>query len=113
VADASRAAAALGLDPLIAVGHSAGGHLALWLAGEGLVDAAISLAGVSCLVQASPTAGPRPTLSSGCRPVGRRSWSTARTTRTCRSSSPGCTPRPRGRPGTIASSSSFPAATSV
>jgi acetyl esterase/lipase len=53
VATACRAAAALGLDPLIAVGHSAGGHLALWLAGEGLVDAAISLAGVASLVQAS------------------------------------------------------------
>ena len=35
--------------PLVAVGHSAGGHLALWLAGEGLVAAAVSLCGVCCL----------------------------------------------------------------
>ena len=37
------------IGPLVAVGHSAGGHLALWLAGEGLVAAAVSLCGVCCL----------------------------------------------------------------
>jgi dipeptidyl aminopeptidase/acylaminoacyl peptidase len=36
------------VDPgrIVAVGHSAGGHLALWLAGTGTVRAAVSLAGV-------------------------------------------------------------------
>lgn len=33
-------------DPVFAIGHSAGGHLALWAAAEGLVPAAVSLAGV-------------------------------------------------------------------
>lgn len=33
-------------DRAVAVGHSAGGHLALWLAAEGLVDAALTLGGV-------------------------------------------------------------------
>ena len=42
----------LGLGPLVAIGHSAGGHLALWLASEQLVSAAISLGGVSCLADA-------------------------------------------------------------
>ena len=37
-------------DPVFAVGHSAGGQLALWAAAEGLVPAAIALAGV-CDVQ--------------------------------------------------------------
>jgi dipeptidyl aminopeptidase/acylaminoacyl peptidase len=31
---------------VVAIGHSAGGQLALWLAGTGLVTAAVSLAGV-------------------------------------------------------------------
>ena len=52
VAAACRAAGELGLGPLVAIGHSAGGHLALWLASEQLVSAAISLAGVSCLADA-------------------------------------------------------------
>jgi acetyl esterase/lipase len=52
VAAACRTATELGLGPLVALGHSAGGHLALWLASEGLVSAAISLAGVACLVDA-------------------------------------------------------------
>jgi acetyl esterase/lipase len=52
VAAACRAAGELGLEPLVAIGHSAGGHLALWLASEHLVSAAISLAGVSCLADA-------------------------------------------------------------
>lgn len=51
VAAACRAADDLGLGPLVAVGHSAGGHLALWLAGERLVSAAMSLAGVCCLAE--------------------------------------------------------------
>jgi len=33
-------------DRVVAVGHSAGGQLALWLAAEGLVDAALALGGV-------------------------------------------------------------------
>ena len=49
VAAACRALA----GPLVAVGHSAGGHLALWLAGEGLVAAAVSLCGVCCLEDAA------------------------------------------------------------
>lgn len=53
VAAACRAAVASGLGPLVAVGHSAGGHLALWLAGERLLDAAVSLAGVCCLADAA------------------------------------------------------------
>ena len=56
VAAACRAAGDLGLGPLVAMGHSAGGQLALWLAGEGLVSAAVSLAGVCCLADASATA---------------------------------------------------------
>ncbi|MDQ2983651.1 MAG: alpha/beta fold hydrolase [Actinomycetota bacterium] len=51
--DVSAAVAALdGLDTrldrstTVVVGHSAGGHLALWLAGTGLVSGAVSLAGV-------------------------------------------------------------------
>ena len=38
-------------DPRFAIGHSAGGHLALWAAAEALVPAAVSLAGV-CDLQA-------------------------------------------------------------
>lgn len=43
------------LDParVVAVGHSAGGHLALWLAGTGTVRAAVSLAGVCDLAGAA------------------------------------------------------------
>jgi dipeptidyl aminopeptidase/acylaminoacyl peptidase len=36
----------------VAVGHSAGGHLALWLAAEGAVDAAVALGGVCDLADA-------------------------------------------------------------
>jgi acetyl esterase/lipase len=49
VAAACRAAS----DPVLAIGHSAGGHLALWAAAEGLVPAAISLAGVCDLAGAA------------------------------------------------------------
>jgi acetyl esterase/lipase len=49
VAAACRAAP----DPVLAIGHSAGGHLALWAAAEGLVPAAISLAGVCDLAGAA------------------------------------------------------------
>lgn len=38
---------------IVAIGHSAGGHLALWLAGTGKVAAAVSLAGVSDLAAAA------------------------------------------------------------
>jgi acetyl esterase/lipase len=38
--------APLELGTVVAIGHSAGGHLALWAAGEGLVSGACSLAGV-------------------------------------------------------------------
>jgi acetyl esterase/lipase len=37
----------------IAIGHSAGGHLALWLASTGRIDAAVSLAGVCNLAAAA------------------------------------------------------------
>ena len=37
----------------VAVGHSAGGHLALWLAAEGAVDAAVALGGVCDLEDAA------------------------------------------------------------
>jgi acetyl esterase/lipase len=43
------AAAARALEPDVAVGHSAGGHLALWLAAEGLVPAAVGLGAVADL----------------------------------------------------------------
>jgi pimeloyl-ACP methyl ester carboxylesterase len=47
-------AAALGLiGPATAIGHSAGGHLVLWAAAEGLVERAVSLAGVSDLARAA------------------------------------------------------------
>ncbi len=38
---------------IVALGHSAGGHLALWLAGTGKVAAAVSLAGVCDLAAAA------------------------------------------------------------
>jgi acetyl esterase/lipase len=38
----------------VAIGHSAGGHLALWLAAEGLVERAVGQAPVSDLVAAAP-----------------------------------------------------------
>jgi acetyl esterase/lipase len=47
-------------EPRFAVGHSAGGHLALWSAAEGLVPAAVSLAGVCDLA-----AGARDNLGNG------------------------------------------------
>lgn len=60
VAAACRALRTFGvpLDPdrTIAVGHSAGGQLALWLAAEGLVAAAASLGGV-CDLRAAAAAG--------------------------------------------------------
>ena len=42
------------LDPtrVISIGHSAGGHLALWLAAEGVLKGAVSLAGVTDLERA-------------------------------------------------------------
>jgi acetyl esterase/lipase len=43
-------------DHVVAVGHSAGGHLALWLAAEGAVDAAVVLGGV-CDLAAAARAG--------------------------------------------------------
>jgi acetyl esterase/lipase len=49
---AAQAAADLG-SPVTAIGHSAGGHLALWLAGTGKVAAAVSLAGVADLTAAA------------------------------------------------------------
>jgi acetyl esterase/lipase len=47
-------------SPRVAIGHSAGGHLALWAAAEGLVPAAVSLAGVCDLA-----AGARDNLGRG------------------------------------------------
>jgi acetyl esterase/lipase len=43
-------------DTAVAIGHSAGGHLALWLAAEGAVDAAVALGGV-CDLGAAFAAG--------------------------------------------------------
>ena len=51
--DVAAAAAAVGRRPDVAVGHSAGGQLALWLAARGDVAAAVALAGVSDLVGAA------------------------------------------------------------
>jgi acetyl esterase/lipase len=42
-----------GFHPVVAVGHSAGGHLALWLGAEGEVDACVALGGVCDLVDAA------------------------------------------------------------
>lgn len=44
------------LDRAVAIGHSAGGHLALWLAAEGAVDAAVGL-GAVCDLAAAAAAG--------------------------------------------------------
>jgi pimeloyl-ACP methyl ester carboxylesterase len=41
------------IGPATALGHSAGGHLVLWAAGEGLVERAVSLAGVTDLERAA------------------------------------------------------------
>ena len=41
-----------GFDCVVAVGHSAGGHLALWLGAEGSVDACVPLGGVCDLAAA-------------------------------------------------------------
>jgi acetyl esterase/lipase len=48
-------AAAHAVLPTAAIGHSAGGHLALWLAAEGAVDAAVALGGVCDLVAGART----------------------------------------------------------
>jgi acetyl esterase/lipase len=45
-----------GFDRVVAVGHSAGGHLALWLGAEGMVDACVALGGV-CDLAAAERAG--------------------------------------------------------
>jgi pimeloyl-ACP methyl ester carboxylesterase len=42
-----------GTDPLVAIGHSAGGHLALWAAAEGLVTHAVGQAPVCDLAEAA------------------------------------------------------------
>lgn len=42
-----------GFRPVVAVGHSAGGHLALWLAAEGRVDACVTLGGLCDLAEAA------------------------------------------------------------
>jgi acetyl esterase/lipase len=42
-----------GFYPVVAIGHSAGGHLALWLGAEGLVDACVTLGGVCDLADAA------------------------------------------------------------
>lgn len=42
-----------GFDRVVAIGHSAGGHLALWLAAESAVAAAVALGGVCDLVSAA------------------------------------------------------------
>jgi acetyl esterase/lipase len=50
------AAAAAAVEPDVAIGHSAGGHLSLWLAGRGLAGAAVGLAAV-CDLTAAAEAG--------------------------------------------------------
>lgn len=42
-----------GFRPVVAVGHSAGGHLALWLGAERLVDACVALGGMCDLARAA------------------------------------------------------------
>ncbi len=49
----ARLSAPLDLTRVLAIGHSAGGPLALWLAGAGVVSSAVSLAGVCCLADAA------------------------------------------------------------
>jgi acetyl esterase/lipase len=49
----ARVEAPIDRSRIVAVGHSAGGHLALWLAGTGKVTAAVSLAGVCDLAAAA------------------------------------------------------------
>ena len=49
--------AASAADARVAIGHSAGGHIALWLAAEGLVGAAVGQAPVSDLVAGAPLSG--------------------------------------------------------
>jgi acetyl esterase/lipase len=52
--DVREARRALGsFDRCVALGHSAGAHLALWLAAEGAVDGAVGLGGVCDLVAAA------------------------------------------------------------
>ncbi len=61
LADVRDAAGKTGaFDRIVAVGHSAGGHLALWLAAEGVVDAAVALGGICDLA-----AGARADLGDG------------------------------------------------
>lgn len=50
-------AAAEQAEAHVAIGHSAGGHLALWLAAERLVPAAVGQAPVSDLAAAAPLSG--------------------------------------------------------
>lgn len=47
------AAALSSIGRATAIGHSAGGHLVLWAAAEGLVERAVALAGVSDLARAA------------------------------------------------------------
>ena len=54
-ADVRAAAECAGAE--VAIGHSAGGHLALWLAAEGLVDRAVGQAPVSDLAAAAGLSG--------------------------------------------------------
>ena len=42
-----------GFESVVAIGHSAGGHLALWLGAEGRVDASVALGGVCDLARAA------------------------------------------------------------
>lgn len=42
-----------GFHPVVAIGHSAGGHLALWLGAERMVDACVTLGGVCDLADAA------------------------------------------------------------
>ena len=50
---AARASNKVLLAPLVAIGHSAGGHLALWAGARGVVTHAVSQAGVTDLAEAA------------------------------------------------------------
>ena len=115
--------APLDLDRTTAIGHSAGGHLALWSAGTGAVSAAVSLCGVAALAEAaragigqgaatelvggSPKSAQRPMRSQirspACRPASARCSSTGSRTTRCRSRSRGATRRPHVPPATPSS----------
>ncbi len=127
VSAACRAADELGLGPLVAIGHSAGGHLALWLASERLSrQRSRSPASRASPTPSSTASGTTPRSSSwgrrrpshrrptrtpircsGCRRACRRSSSTARATTSSRSANRGRMRTAPRRPATTASCVEF------